>query len=83
MYRVVNEADDSRAIKVNDKQVEAVVGILLHDFSEGEMAAIGSKEAREKNLNVACAAAVKYLDALNRQPASTKARTMRILFSSN
>ena len=59
------------------------MGVLLDDFSEDEMAAMGSKAVRDKNLNVACAAAVKYLEALNRQPASTKARTMRILFSSN
>lgn len=29
MYRVVNEADVSRAIKVNDKQVEEAVVLLM------------------------------------------------------
>ena len=83
MYRVVNEADESRAIKVNDKQVEAAVVPLLQDLSEAEMAAMGSKEARNKDLDVACSASVKYLGALNRLPAAIKARTLRIIYSSN
>ena len=83
MYRVVNEADESRAIKVNDKQVEEAVVPLLQDLSEAEMAAMGSKEARNKDLDVACSASVKYLGALNRLPAAIKARTLRIIYSSN
>jgi hypothetical protein len=83
MYRVVNEADTARAIKVNDKQVEAAVIPLLQDLSEGELAAIGSKEARDKDRDLACSAAIKYLGALNRLPAATKARTLRIIYSGN
>jgi len=83
MFRVVNEADKSRAIKVNDEQVEAAIGPLLVDLSEEEMAAIGSKEARDKDLDVACSAVVKYLGALNRLPSANKVLTLRIIYSSN
>jgi hypothetical protein len=83
MYRVINEADVARAMKVNDRQVETAVSPLLQDLSEGELAAIASKEARDKDLDVACSAAIKYLGALNRLPAATKARTLRIIYSSN
>ena len=37
MYRVVNEADVSRAIKVNDKQVEEAVVPLMQDLSEAKV----------------------------------------------
>jgi hypothetical protein len=83
MYRVVNEADIARAVKVNAKQVEAAVGPLLQDLSEKELAAIGSKLARDKDLEVACSAAIKYLGALNRLPAATKGRTLRVIYSSD
>ena len=83
MFRVVNEADASRAIKVTEKQVDAVVGPLLEDMSEAELAAVASKEARDKDLNAACSAGVKYLGAINRLPVADKARTMRILYSGN
>jgi hypothetical protein len=56
---------------------------LLQDLSEGELAAIGSKEARDKDHDLACSAAIKYLGALNRLPAATKARTLRIIYSGN
>jgi hypothetical protein len=83
MYRVVNEADIARAVKVNAKQVEAAVGPLLQDLSDKELAAIGSKLARDKDLEVACSAAIKYLGALNRLPAATKGRTLRVIYSSD
>ena len=83
MNRIVNEADISRAIKVNDKQIEAAVGPLLVDLSDSELAAFVSKESRDKDIDVACSAAVKYIGALNRLPSSTKAHTLRILYSSN
>ncbi len=83
MFRVVNEADASRVIKVTDKQVDAVVGPLLEDMSEAELAAVASKEARDKDLNAACSAGVKYLGAINRLPVADKARTMRVLYSGN
>jgi N-methylhydantoinase A/oxoprolinase/acetone carboxylase beta subunit len=83
LYRVVNEADVSRAIKVNDKQVEEAVVPLMQDLSEAEMAAIGSKEVRKKDLDVACSASVKYLGALNRLPTAIKARTLRIIYSND
>jgi hypothetical protein len=83
MFRVVNEADASRAIKVTEKQVDAVVGPLLEDMSATELASIASKEARGKDLNAACSAGVKYLGAINSLPAADKARTMRVLYSGN
>jgi len=83
MYRVVDEADNSRAIKVSDEQVGAAIGPLLASLSDGELAAMESKAARDKDIEVACSAAVKYLGALSRLPLSTKARTFRIIYSSN
>ena len=83
IYRVVDEADNSRAIKVSDEQVGAAIGPLLASLSDGELAAMESKAARDKDIEVACSAAVKYLGALSRLPLSTKARTFRIVNSSN
>ena len=56
---------------------------LLEDMSEAELAAVASKEARDKDLNAACSAGVKYLGAINRLPVADKARTMRVLYSGN
>ena len=83
MYRVVDEADHSRAIKVSDEQVGAAIGPLLANLTDGELAAMESKEARDKDIEVACSAAVKYLGALSRLPLSTKARTFRIIYAGN
>jgi hypothetical protein len=55
----------------------------MQDLSEAEMAAMGSKEVRKKDLDVACSASVKYLGALNRLPTAIKARTLRIIYSND